>query len=287
MNFPLLPEIWFAIVLAVLFVITTFLTARGSLTDNRFTRKWYKRINNRGWGVIIINGLIILILVIQYHNNNNWIRHKDAQLKLEQDTRTEIIQNGVNEKTSELFDKISRAFANQGIKIDSLNEIIETIENNNYTTNNFINESEPYFVIKTNSLKTYPDQIRFRFESLGAASTNFKVDMWALTKWNDSVVKLEKKAFLHKNARIPANMEVDASLITIKKGYNVKNIQEIYALLRGTYSNLNKSKTYTLDALYGYDSEGNLFLELIGPKKDSILSLMVEVSTRPGMIKKI
>lgn len=269
----LVEDIYFTVFLAILFLFTTFLTAKGSLTDNRFKNKWWKRINQRGWTVIVVNIIIIIIYIFQSINNSNRIEIKNAELKKEQDERAEIIQNEVRKETDKIFNSMSIAFANQGIKIDSLQEYISNQKSINHITNNKIFESEPYLHIKGNTLKIEKDGLYYGMYVKDASATNIKAQYTVFVKWSDGNQELFSQPFLTPDISIPANKEVTNLKLVDFKNEDLK-VDQMSILFKGTYTNLQNSKELPIEFVYSYDKKKKIFLRQFNKQKDSILKLL-------------
>lgn len=269
----LLDDIYFTVFLAILFLFTTFLTTKGSLTDNRFKNKWWKRINSRGWTVIVVNIIIIIIYIFQSINNSNRIEIKNAELKKEQDERAEIIQNEVRKETDKIFNSMSIAFANQGIKIDSLQEYISNQKSINHITNNRIFESEPYLHIKGNTLKIEKDGLYYGMYVKDASVTNINAKYVVFVRWSDGNQELFKQPFLTPDITIPSNKEVTNLKLVDFKNEDL-NVDQMSILFKGTYTNLQNSKELPIEFVYSYDKKKKIFLRQFNKQKDSILRLL-------------
>jgi hypothetical protein len=270
----LVEGIYFTIILAILFLYTTFLIARGSLTDNRFKNKWWKRVNSRGWTVIVVNIIIIIIYIFQSVNNSNWIEIKNAELKKEQDERAEIIQKEVKKEMDKIFNSISIAFANQEIKIDSLQQFISNQKNINHITNNRIIENEPYLHIKSNTLKIENDGIYFGMYAKDANVTNINAKYTVLVIWSDGNKEIFKQPFLTPDITIPANKEVtNIKLVDFKN--KILRAEQMFIQFKGTYTNLQNSKEFPFEFVFSYDKKKKIFLNQFNKERDSILKLML------------
>lgn len=125
--FPI-PNIVFVILIAILTVFLTFYTAKGGLTDNRFSRLW-KRITLRGKKVIGILIIIGTLLTLQECNNQSASKQKDSIINKDNLKRDSIItariKAGVDSNRRELFGDISEAFKKQGLMLDTIEKAIK------------------------------------------------------------------------------------------------------------------------------------------------------------------
>ena len=111
----IIPNIFFVFVLAVLTFYLTFLTTKGSLTNNTFNKLWDK-LTLRGKIVFFVLFTISALLILQEVNNQNSISEKDSKLYQERDYRDSIINNRVRAGVDSL--------SNQNL---SLRRIIDTL----------------------------------------------------------------------------------------------------------------------------------------------------------------
>ena len=295
---PLIPDIWFTIILTVLLAITTFLTARGPLDDKRFKKRWWKQINTRGYWVIGINTIIILILILQFFNTEYRNCIKDEELKKEQLSRDSLIsigiQDGVNNGMGIFFEKLSLAFKNQGLKIDTLNGIIEKLEINESTTNNYVSElkpvlqpafkHEPFRERTTDGGKTY--SYSFRYESSYAPSKNVYLTIKSLVETvNDEI-------YVGTNTSSTGEMAIPKEAwVTYGVASGIEKAKKVYVYLKGSYTNLSASETYFVDQMYlkdyqnsPYDSLGVTTFEAVVEKHKEKINFKIDSVVRAKRI---
>ncbi len=277
LNDYIFPNIWFTITLTLLFLYTTFLTARGTLTDERFKKNWWRKINGRGRKVLYTNILIIFILFFQYKNNLNWESKKNSELKKEQSIRDSIIrtgiQSGVNDANNKLFDNISKSFANQNLKIDTLSGTIIRLNYPKNITNNFIEDKDPILTISTiNGIflyeKTNPPYFRVNVQSINSGSTNFNIDSYILTYYSEGSPHLSKKDLFPKNAKIITKASIPLPKMDPQK------VKSIFLYLKGTYTNLSNTKSYSIDDLFHYNHATSKTMGLTGHERDDIIKVI-------------
>lgn len=115
----MIPNIFFIILTGLITAYLTFLTTKGKLTDNR-SRKYWDRLTKRGKIVFALLFSLLVVLIAQEINNQIATDLNKTQLTLEQQNRDKLIKKGVDSTSKQLYNDISKAFANQGIKFDSL-----------------------------------------------------------------------------------------------------------------------------------------------------------------------
>ena len=90
----IIPNIIFVFALGTLTAYLTFLTTKGSLTNNTFSKTWDK-LTKRGKYVLFVLMGIMLVLLGQELNNRALAIQKEDELKNEIGKRTSIINEGV------------------------------------------------------------------------------------------------------------------------------------------------------------------------------------------------
>lgn len=283
---PTLPNIIFVILLALATGYLTFLTTKGGLTDNKFKKNW-KKLTKRGRIVFYILLIICILLIWQEWNSqvksdrreqeaNKFIQQRDSII-------TQGIRNGVDSNSKKLFADISKAFANQGLSIDTLNKTIQRIQNPLNNTFNDYSQEDPVLSIDSNGVRTSNmdggvTDMKIAFTSHTAGSTNFEINMFLILQFPDLVMRYAKKiAPFPEKLRIPKEQSfiIEFPIIGNSKIYSAV----IY--LRGKYTTIDGTKTYFIDEMYHYTInyqqtgilsdfyKGNIIKKLI-PKSDLI-----------------
>lgn len=284
----ILPNILFVIIYGVLTAYSTFLAAKGSLTNNRNGRRWLKALTKRGWTLIFVFIGILISWIWQEINNNNVKfnsnlklkneqKLKDSLLKAEQGLRDSLIsagiKQGVDETINKLFEDIAIAFAKQELKIDTLNNTIVNLKTEENVVNNYLTEKEPILSISTFSgIQLYekwsPPVYRLHLESLNAGSTNFDLELFTLSEYQDG-------SYIFKNqVKLPANSKIITVVYIPLVIERIDKLKRIYILLRGTYTNLSGSKTYKADFLWDYDVKTKNGFDIHGSKRVKVIKEM-------------
>ncbi len=149
---PTIPNVVFVILIAILTAYLTFLTTKGGLTDNRFTNIW-KKLTYRGWIVICILFLMLILLIAQEYNNQNINKRNVLILKKERDQKdsiiTERVKGGVDLNRKKLFEDLSKAFAKQELRIDTVKKTLQILRDSVKTTvNNYSTVIQLFSLIK-------------------------------------------------------------------------------------------------------------------------------------------
>lgn len=266
-----IPNIWFVVFLAILTGYLTFLTTKGSLTNNTY-KYLYKKITKRGYLVIIVLFLILAVMILQEFNSQYVNDNKDHLLRKEKQEQSkkisEGVKKGIDSANAKLFGDISKSFAKQGLKIDSLNNEISRL-NNITTVNNYLNDSDPVLGVYSNKgIYRTGNQYRLQLRSEKATSTNFDIKFLILYQPKNSPYKiLEKNNLLSKGSKI--THIADIPLLKTSD-----SITDFYLYLKGSYSNLSKSKTYIIDDVYYYDYEDYQTYMMPDWRKEKFLQIL-------------
>jgi len=197
--------------------------------------------------------------VCQELNNQRSKDNKDFELKTEQKLRDSLITRGINSgvdsSTNRLFNKLSKAFADQNLKIDTLRNTIATVRDSAKTsiTNNY-SQSDPVILIDSVGVieKQKIDNnyiFGLRFLSIGAGSTNHEIYTTIFIEYKDGQWGLSKGNFFPKNLKIPKN----GNWVTGFTIHSVNEISKLYFHITGSFTTLDGTKSYKIDDVYEYD----------------------------------
>lgn len=274
-----LPNIIFVILIALATGYLTFLTAKGSLTNNRFSKFWEKP-TKRGRLVLFLLFIILLLLICQEWNSQVKGDRKEEEVKKERVQRdsliTEGIRSGVDSNRKKLFDDISKAFRKQGLKLDTVKESVERIRDSAKNITNNYNQIDPVLVIdsdgisqrnKTDTLISY----QIKYTSHDAGSTNFNITIFMLTQNSDGT-----REYIMKFKAIPSKTRLPNEGAWIS-GFTIDNPKDhniIFAYLKGKYTTLDGTKTYNIDDLYLYNVKTGLLSQFDGTYKEKVIKLI-------------
>lgn len=119
----------FIVVLGTLGLLSTIISSKGGLFDNRFL--WYKRLTAKGWFVTAIGLLIIGLSILQSIKINKFNQlEKDIQVKQKKDGDSTIaaeIKTGVDSSRRRLFNDLSEALAKQKMTLDTVTKTVKSL----------------------------------------------------------------------------------------------------------------------------------------------------------------
>ena len=271
------PNLFFVIAIGIFTAWLTFLTTKGSLTNNKF-KGLFRRLTFRGRITVFVLLSITTLLLAQELNNQNMSNNKDRALKIEQNKRDSLITAGINQGvdsvSNELYQKLSIAFSKQNLKIDTLKNKIIDLSAADKTTN-YITEKDPTILVSSepsewSGIYLLEDRYSITIESHGAGSTNFNIEFYVLIKFNDGSKKIEKPLLFVPSTKILTKMRATLTTTT-------KDIKELYFYMTGSYSNLSMSKNYTVDYLGHYDPVKKITFGLTGNTKKQILDEILKL----------
>lgn len=277
------PNITFIILIGIFTVYSTFLTSKGGLTDNRYS-SLNKKITQRGKIVLSILTIILFLLVFQEMNNQNINSNKDLQLQKERDLRDKLIsdgiKSGVDSTTTRIFYNLSKSFAKQGFKIDSLKFNIEKIKDSIKPIINNYNQDDPVIIIDTSGVKLKYIKNDFanyslRFDCLDAGASEITIITYLFTELPNGKYSLSKMNFFPDNFKFSKN-----STWTTDFGSSIINPKLIYIYLKGNYKTIDDLKTYDIDNLYVFNPDKKRTSLLLNFTRKQILKLILAESNK-------
>ncbi|KKL95356.1 hypothetical protein LCGC14_1855400 [marine sediment metagenome] len=278
MIFIILPNIIFVILIGISTAYLTFLTTKGGLTNNKFKGVW-KRLTIRGKYVFFTLLSFLLILIGQELNTKALSNQKDLLLKkerLERDyTITAGIKKGVESTSKDLFEALSKAFAQQELSLDTLKNNIIVLKDSVKNTVNYYNEADPVLIIDENGVfkeenHELLNNYKIRFNSYDAGSTNFNINCLVLLNFEDESLSVARINFFPKNLRLYRQ----SSWISGFKFDNSKTAKSIYFLLIGRYSTIDGAKWFKINDLYMFDSYKEEVSLITNSEKSRIVKLI-------------
>jgi len=278
-----IPNIFFVILIAISTGYLTFLTTKGSLTNNKYSRLWDK-LTKRGKLVFYLLIAIIIILSYQEYNNQVSNENKDIQLTRERNHRDSLVTTGINSgvesNSNRLFNKLSQAFANQNLKIDTLNNTVVKLKDSVRTTINNYSQEDPVFSIEAKgvrliSLQNSNHEYEIDFRSLDAGSANYKVDTYMFTEYQNNTYSLTKPNLLT-NVKIPKSGKWNIGF----QINSVTPIKNIYFYFIGSYTTLDGTKSYNINDIYIYEESNKTTWTLMNPERNKIISQIKDYQKR-------
>lgn len=269
-----IPNIVFVILIAFLTIWLTFLTTKGSLTNNSYNG-FFRKLTSRGRLVFYVLIGITSLLIWQELNNNNLISNQEIKFKMERDIRdekiTEGIKQGVDSISSKLYDDISIAFSKQGYKIDTLKQEIVKTKILGFKS------VQPIPVLTIDStgifLQSENDSIKkfkITIKSSLASSTNFNILCKVLTQYGDNSYRLSLINFFPDNKILPK----DSKWIVGLNNSSSKEILNIFLLFKGTYTSIDGLVECEINDLYRFDMKTKHTSEPLNRLRKEVLEII-------------
>ncbi len=254
-------DIILIILLSILLSISTFLSTKG-LIDNRY--KWFNKIQSRGWWLISINVLILIILIVQYFWNEHKSNLKDIKFNERQELRDGILKERYDSSLLEVkskFDKsnievittVSDVLGKYGYKLDSTNRLVKVLNNSSKMSNDPILYCNS---IKFHSKRGENSYYEFSIASSDAGSTGFNIRFYIIGQ--DKTNKywfIGSESFMGKENKMFKDSE-EPLLVGIR---NDSLYSVLYFRLIGTYMNIDKTKNYSIDEVTSYRIDDKSF----------------------------
>jgi hypothetical protein len=206
---------------------------------------------------------MVSLLTAQECNNQNVSNNKDLQLQKEQGLRDSLITAGINKgvesSNSELFKSLSAAFANQYLKIDTLQNTIKVIRDslNTSVTYNYA-QDDPTIIIESDGISLNPlssgkYEGSIKFNSCNAGSKIIKTNSYVLAIFNNHTYYYEKIDPLSEGQKIPINYPwIYFFSVIDPSGGKTTGINKVFLCIDGTYTNMDSTKTYNINDAYVY-----------------------------------
>ena len=258
-------------------LLISFASVKGTLTDLRHKRRPWKMITRRGWIVVMGNVGVSVILLLQNKHNDNISNQKDAQLKNEREKSDSIIGVKVDSSRRILFKDLSLAFAEQKLKLDTVSKTIKEFQDTTKKSINFITQELPILNIEENGIivEENPNsskRITLTIKSYDGASTDLdlKISIVLTPAIGPNVYAGTHKPF-NKESKIPkggfSSFGFDLNFY--------RDLLKTFFWVRGSFSTLDKTKQFAINALYQYDNYTKRTTEVIDPVfKELILDIV-------------
>lgn len=261
--------IYIIIGLAILVVFSTYISTR-TIWDRR--SKWYKRLTGWGWSLVIINTGIIALTIYQYNVNTNKEKKKDESFKKEQQYRDSIITAKYEANTRKTTIEIAKTLGEYGFRYDSSQQALAKFIQDSVKRTVVIDVANPVLkCTKIEYMRTVWDAILYGLlmKSSDASSSNFNINHY--TGCLDSIgnYKYVGCGSLINNTTSISKDNYFEPFIAIPLTFYPASF--IYIYINGTYSNLEKTKSFSIDELYYYNVKSKTFGGVSGPTRLLIL----------------
>jgi len=249
-----IPNIFYVISIAITTAILTFLTTKGGLTDNRFSKPW-ERLTKRGKQVFLLLIIMTALLVLQEWNSQTKNDEKDKLLEAETHQRDSIVTNGIKQgvdsSSRKLFADLSEALAKQKLEFDPINKEIKNLKDS--IKKLVVNPEEvPVLVIKITHEKQPDSSIKIKrtfIASVASAKVFYLDDFWEVNYSDGTKELLPKKQLLYG----PLTISKEYPLIKGTTLYNAnKEIVYVNIAMFGKFSSLNNDKQIVFKQVYQY-----------------------------------
>lgn len=260
--------------------IVSTIAARDIIWDR--TKKSWMKLNTHGLVFVFCTIVLILLPLVQFYIQNKIDDQKEVQRKKDEQDRDDTLRNAYNRSIVEMkgkFDKSSSEtisnivaiLAKYGYRLDTTNERLSKIVTEPDPMLSVSSSDNPKgisFLKEENGVSHY----KVTFVSLDASSCCFQFKVNVVVQ--DSTGELD---YMNMNGwKIGGNTCIDKDRseswyfnIISNTYYNY-----LYVWIRGTYKNLDESKTFTVDEIVYNNKNGNVCGNIIGPTRDSIISLI-------------
>lgn len=254
-------DILLIIFLSILLSISTFISTQG-LIDNRY--KWFRKIQPRGWKLILINFLILLFLVVQFFWNEHKSCLKDVKFKEQQELRDKNLKKGYDSSLLVMKDKfdisnievittISEVLGKYGYKLDSTNNLVRILNNSSKTSNDPILHCNSIKFLSKRGENSYYE---FSVASRDAGSTGFDIKFYIIGQdKSNKYWFIGSESFMGKENKMFKDSE--EPLIVAIRNDSIYSV--IYFRLIGTYMNADKTKIYPINEVCSYRIDDKCF----------------------------
>ncbi len=269
-------DLLFVVLIGTLGFLSSCLSIWKDYKDKRYKKRIFKGVKKEFYMLSVL-GLIILSLTIwQYFytrdRNKNEKKEEANEKRIKDSTMQAEIKKGIDSGIHMISIGFGNSFKEQKIKMDSINYTLVAIKDS--VDINKQPEEKPTIGIMRNgiSIDSFMSNnrgIHVAITSLGGSSTNIdiKISLIVLYANGKLIQEISNDNLIDHIDRIP-NQTVKGTSFFIPKD---AQINKIYVLLKGSYTNLNgKSKTF-IDELYEFDVEMNSTIKMFNDKKIELL----------------
>lgn len=271
--------------IALLVAISSFISSVGKVLDRR--RKGINIITKRGWIIIAVNLGVIILSVTQYFFNENDLKQKDKEATKKQTIRDSILKSNYDSSlyvlknkfdTSNLYTiaTISQTLGKYGYLFDSAQKRLVKIISDSSKTK-IIVQADPIVSIcsfegikltKTENGLNYFDILLCSEE---AGSTGFNINIFIVL--SDSIPS-NNYFYFKGNLKIRERVQIakDAAYVQHFNFSDKILFSFLYVYVSGTYTNIDRSKSYKIDDIYYYNKVGHTSGMVEGETRNKIIT---------------
>ncbi|MBN2829264.1 MAG: hypothetical protein JXR56_02960 [Candidatus Cloacimonetes bacterium] len=283
-------QITIIVLLSILLAVSTFITTKGKLTDDR--RKGFHALKKNGWTLISINMIILLLLIIQFLFNENTEAKKneeniknqaerDSILAAKYDSSLLIIKSRFDSSNIEVISTIAEGLGKYGFMFDSANKsLIKLVRDSSKTK--VIVPDDPVLFCSDFAFYDRQDDFswyKITFTSLDASCSNFNLICGFFGV--DSTNQIENLKFIGFNKFLTVSDKIPKDM-SAPYYYRINNdslYSMLYFRLYGTYQNLDQTKTFPIDDSYFYNFKSKTCGRITG-NSHAIISNLFNIKYR-------
>jgi|GEM_PF-6543371 len=240
-----IPNYIFILIIGVITAAITIISS-GDLIDLRFS-SIIKKFKKRGKITFVLLVALIIILIIQELNIKS-IENNETR------TRDLLIKRAVDSTSMDFFSKISLAFAEQNLKIDTINKNFTVYKKDNINLISETNTETPVLFLYNDGIKLRDRNdttlfFNIEFKNWEGSSANHKINTQMVIVYeNDSTAFREYDFF--PNIVIPKGTIWESEFEIIQKDIKAK---AIFLHIYGNYSTIDNFKKIQINTIYKYD----------------------------------
>src|ERR1035437_4288503 len=270
--------------IALIIAISSFISSTGKLLDRR--KKGLKIITKRGWSLITLNFGVIILSVAQYYLNENELNQKDIEasnkqairdsiLKSNYDSSLYVLKNKFDTSNINIVSTISQTLGKYGYLLDSAQKrLVKIIKDSSKTK--IITQEDPILSIcsfegiKLIKIENGIYYFNLLFCSEGAGCTGFNVN--ASIVLSDSIPSISF-LYLKDNLVLTDELQIpkDAAYLMHFNLSEKLKFNLLYVYVNGTYTNIERTKTYKIDAAYYYNKIFKTYGMVAGETRKNII----------------
>ena len=273
MKYVIEPVI-FAISIGIMTIIIALISALGKFKINS-TQNFFRKHNTIAtWTFIFCSIIMSGFLYFQDQNNSNIEENSNLILSQER-ARSEKkiaigIKKGIDSSNAKLFNDISIAFAKQGLKIDTLEQTVDKIDNP--TTINNYPQTDPLLTLDNNGFTFQKheglfDEYNIRFRASSAGLTNIDIETSLLCAFENNKIALSQENLFPDDIKLVLNSTWEIPIKVVASEVLIY----IYIYIKGTYTTIDGLKKYSINDLLIYKPKTKTVGMLLKSGKKTIL----------------
>lgn len=261
--------IFIIIGIALLVALSSFISSVGKLLDRR--RKGIKIVTKRGWLIISLNFGIIILSAFQYFFSEKDLKQKDYEATKKQTLRDSVLKSNYDSSLYVLKNKfdtsnintvstISQTLGKYGYLFDSAQKRLVKIIRDSSKTKIIVQEDpilsicsfEGIKLTKTENGLNYFDLL---FCSEGSGCTGFNINIAIVLS---DTIPSNNYFYFKDNLKLRDKVQIAKDAAYVQHFNFSDNIifKFLYVYVTGTYTNIDRSKTYKVDDIYYYNKIG-------------------------------